>query len=196
MSRGTSLSSLRQALRGDLETIVAKALKKSPGERYATVQELRDDLQRHLDHQPVSAQPDTFGYRARKFAQRNRVQVVALAGVMLSLVLGIAATAWQWRSAAQETDRTKAVIKVLTHIFTELASQVATDLQRKGYASRTIGIKLRFEDFKTVTRDLTLADPVSDAAAVRHAAGLCLKRVDLTRRLRLLGVRASALVRL
>ncbi len=84
----------------------------------------------------------------------------------------------------------------LTRIFTELATQVATDLQRKGYASRTIGIKLRFEDFKTVTRDLTLPQPVADAAAIRHAAGLCLKRVDLGRRIRLLGVRAAALVKL
>ena len=84
----------------------------------------------------------------------------------------------------------------LTRIFTELAEQVATDLQRKGYAGRTIGIKLRFEDFKTVTRDLTLAEPVADAAAVRQAAGLCLKRVDLTRRIRLLGVRAGSLVKL
>ena len=84
----------------------------------------------------------------------------------------------------------------LTRIFTELATQVATDLQRKGYAGRTIGIKLRFEDFKTVTRDLTLPKAVADAAAIRHAAGLCLKRVDLSRRLRLLGVRAAGLVRL
>lgn len=84
----------------------------------------------------------------------------------------------------------------LTTIFTRLAEQVATDLQRKGYAGRTIGIKLRFDDFKTVTRDLTLAQPVADAAAIRHAAGLCLKRVDLKRRLRLLGVRAGSLVKL
>jgi DNA polymerase-4 len=84
----------------------------------------------------------------------------------------------------------------LTRVFTELATQVATDLQRKGYAGRTIGIKLRFEDFKTVTRDLTLPEPVADVAAIRHAAGLCLKRVDLSRRLRLLGVRAGSLVRL
>ena len=84
----------------------------------------------------------------------------------------------------------------LTRIFTELATQVATDLQRKGYAGRTIGIKLRFDDFKTVTRDLTLPLAVADAAAIRHAAGLCLKRVDLGRRLRLLGVRAGSLVRL
>ncbi|MBA4175345.1 MAG: DNA polymerase IV [Leptothrix sp. (in: Bacteria)] len=85
--------------------------------------------------------------------------------------------------------------EALTTIFTQLAEQVATDLQRKGYAGRTIGIKLRFDDFRTVTRDLTLPRPVADAAAIRHAAGLCLKRVDLTRRLRLLGVRAGSLMR-
>ena len=84
----------------------------------------------------------------------------------------------------------------LTRVFSELAAQVATDLQRKGYAGRTIGIKLRFDDFKTVTRDLTLPSAVADAQAIRHAAGLCLKRVDLSRRLRLLGVRAGGLVRL
>ena len=80
-------------------------------------------------------------------------------------------------------------------IFTRLCEQVAADLQRKGYTGRTIGIKLRFDDFKTVTRDLTLAAPTAEAAAIRHAAGLCLKRVDLGRRLRLLGVRAGTLVR-
>lgn len=147
-SRNASLASLQQALRGDLETIVAKALKKSPTERYATVQELREDLQRHLDHQPVSAQPDTFGYRARKFAQRNRVQVAGLAGVMLSLVLGITATAWQWRSAAQEADRTQAVIRVLTHIFTDLAPEESgkaqvpvLDLLRKGWSQAKEDLK-------------------------------------------------------
>jgi DNA polymerase IV len=80
-------------------------------------------------------------------------------------------------------------------VFTQLAEQVAGDLQRKGYSGRTIGIKLRFEDFKTVTRDLTLAAPTDDAQAIRRAAGLCLKRVDLARRIRLLGVRAGTLVR-
>ena len=84
----------------------------------------------------------------------------------------------------------------LGSVFTELCEALARDLQRKGYASRTIGIKLRFEDFKTVTRDLTLPQPVMEAATLRHAAGLCLKRVDLTRRLRLLGVRAGALIKL
>jgi DNA polymerase IV len=81
----------------------------------------------------------------------------------------------------------------LTRIFTELAEQVARDLQRKGYEGRTIGIKLRFDDFRIVTRDMTLEHHTHDAATIRLAAGLCLKRVDLTRRLRLLGVRAGSL---
>jgi DNA polymerase-4 len=83
----------------------------------------------------------------------------------------------------------------LSRIFTELCEQVAADLQRKGYAGRTIGIKLRFEDFKTVTRDLTLPVATADPALIRRAAGLCLKRIDLARRIRLLGVRAGSLVR-
>jgi DNA polymerase IV len=81
----------------------------------------------------------------------------------------------------------------LTRIFTELCVQVAADLERKHYAGRTIGIKLRFEDFSTVTRDQTLAAPTSDAQAIRRAAGECLKRVDLSRRIRLLGVRVGSL---
>jgi DNA polymerase-4 len=83
----------------------------------------------------------------------------------------------------------------LTPIFTDLCERVAADLARKGYAGKTIGIKLRFDDFRTVTRDLTLPAPVTDARAIRRAAGLCLKRVDLSRRIRLLGVRVGALVR-
>jgi len=81
----------------------------------------------------------------------------------------------------------------LSRIFTQLCEQVAADLQRKGYVGRTVGIKLRFEDFRTVTRDLTLPEATADAATIRRAAGQCLKRVDLRARLRLLGVRAGTL---
>ena len=80
-------------------------------------------------------------------------------------------------------------------IFTALCQGLAGDLARKGYASRTIGIKLRFDDFRAVTRDQTLPTHTFDAEAIRRAAGLCLKRVDLSRRLRLLGVRAGTLAR-
>ena len=83
----------------------------------------------------------------------------------------------------------------LSAIFTRLCEQLASDLQRKGYVGRTVGIKLRFDDFRTVTRDRTLAQATADAAEIRRAAGSCLKRVDLTRRLRLLGVRVGSLAR-
>ena len=82
----------------------------------------------------------------------------------------------------------------LAAIFTQLCEQVAADLQRKGYVGRSIGIKLRYADFSTVTRDQSLPLPTQDAATIRHAAGLCLKRAPLDQRLRLLGVRVSALV--
>jgi DNA polymerase-4 len=76
-----------------------------------------------------------------------------------------------------------------------LCEQVAADLRRKGYLARTIGVKLTYVGFSKVTRDLTLDSPTDEARAIRRAAGLCLKRVDLTRRFRLLGVRASKLVK-
>jgi DNA polymerase-4 len=83
----------------------------------------------------------------------------------------------------------------LSRVFTGLCVRLAEDLARKGYAGRTIGLKLRYDNFRTVTRDLTLEEPVSDAAAIRRAAGQCLKRVPLERRIRLLGVRVGSLVR-
>ncbi len=81
-------------------------------------------------------------------------------------------------------------------VFTRLCEQVAADLQRKGYAGKTIGIKLRYEDFKTATRDHTLPVPTADAVQIRRAAGQCLKRAPLDQRLRLLGVRVGSLVKL
>ena len=81
-------------------------------------------------------------------------------------------------------------------IFTRLCQQVADDLQRKGYVGRTIGIKLRYDDFRIATRDQTMPAYTADAGVIRNVAGLCLKRVPLVQRLRLLGVRAGALVRL
>nr|WP_226858754.1 DNA polymerase IV [Diaphorobacter aerolatus] len=82
----------------------------------------------------------------------------------------------------------------LGRVFTELCMQVAADLQRKGYAGRTIGIKLRYDDFKIATRDQTIDLYTQDAATIRRIAGQCLKRVPLQKRLRLLGVRVGNLL--
>ena len=84
----------------------------------------------------------------------------------------------------------------LGQIFTQLCERVAADLQRSGYVGKTIGIKIRYADFKIATRDATITVATNDAQAIRLAAGLCLKRVDLSRRFRLLGVRVGGLQKL
>jgi len=83
----------------------------------------------------------------------------------------------------------------LGEILTRLCTQLAGDLERKRYYAKTIGVKLRFDDFKIVTRVLTLPAHVRDARGIRLWAGRCLKKAPLERRLRLLGVRADNLCR-
>ena len=83
----------------------------------------------------------------------------------------------------------------LGSLFTELCRKLGEDLAAKGYVAKTIGIKLRYDDFKIATRDQTSDFYTSDGALIRKMAGLCLKRVPLVKKLRLLGVRASTLVK-
>lgn len=83
----------------------------------------------------------------------------------------------------------------LTPIFTQLCTRLSADLKRKGYVARTIGIKLRYPDFRRISRDLTLPEPTDDPVVIRRAAGECLRRADLTQKFRLLGVRASGLLK-
>jgi len=83
--------------------------------------------------------------------------------------------------------------KELGAIFTRLCEQVSADLQRKNVMGKTVGVKIKFDNFKTITRDQTLSLPVDQAGDIRHAAAQCLKRIDLGRRFRLLGVRVSSL---
>jgi DNA polymerase-4 len=81
----------------------------------------------------------------------------------------------------------------LSEVFTTLCVRVAEDLKRKGYRGRTIGLKLRYDDFTTVTRDMSLIVATDDPVVIRRTAGECLKRVSLDKRLRLLGVRVGNL---
>jgi DNA polymerase-4 len=83
----------------------------------------------------------------------------------------------------------------LRALFTDLCQRLALDLQRHGYVGKTIGIKLRYDNFQRATREQTLEVYTSDAAMIRRAAGQCLKRAPLERRLRLLGVKVAGLVR-
>ena len=92
--------SLARRLRGDLDTIVLKALAKEPERRYRSAQGLAEDLRRHLEHEPVSARPDTLGYRVRTFVRRHRGAVTAAALVLVALTAGLITTSWQARVAA------------------------------------------------------------------------------------------------
>ncbi len=92
----------RKSLKGDLDTIILKALRKEISERYVSVGQFSEDIRRYLEGVPIMARPGTFSYRAAKFIRRNRVGVLAAGLVFLSLCIGIAAAMWQARRAEQQ----------------------------------------------------------------------------------------------
>jgi eukaryotic-like serine/threonine-protein kinase len=102
--RGVSAERLQRRLRGDVDTIVRKALKKDPRERYPSVAALADDVRRFLAYEPISARPDTLGYRAVKFARRNRVVVALTTLAAAAVVSGVAGTVSQARNARAQRD--------------------------------------------------------------------------------------------
>jgi len=120
--RSVTSEKLSRQLRGDLDTILAKALKKAPEERYGSVIALADDLGRYLKHEPISARPDTIAYRARKFIRRNRA-VVALATVALAAILvGSGVSIYQARMAQRRFQD----VRKLAHTFVfDLHDEVA-----------------------------------------------------------------------
>ncbi len=101
----TDVPRLRRALQGDLDSIVLKALRPEPEQRYRSAQLLADDLDRFEAGAPVSAQDDAFGYRTRKFVQRHRAAVIAAGVAALALVAGTVASVSQARAARIERDR-------------------------------------------------------------------------------------------
>ncbi len=102
-----------RALRGDLDTLVAKALKKAPADRYASAAELADDLRRHLAHQPIVARPDGWRYRAAKYVRRHRVAVAAGSVAALALVTGTAVAVHEARVAQQQQAQAEGLIEFM-----------------------------------------------------------------------------------
>ena len=103
-ARRSTPDRLVHQLRGDLETIVGKTLKKAPPERYASVTALGEDLERFLRHQPIAARPDSLAYRAAKFVARNRVVVGLSALAIVATIAGLAGTLIQARTARAQRD--------------------------------------------------------------------------------------------
>ena len=128
LERRTTLARQRQIdgaklvgqIRGDLDWIVMKALEKDRSRRYETADNFAQDLQRHLDCEPVQARPPTTGYRFRRFARRNKFAFAAGTGIAAALVAGLAVSTWMFykekhareravaAEAAQSSERLKA----------------------------------------------------------------------------------------
>ena len=106
-------------LAGDLDNILAKALAERPGERYGSVQELADDLRRHLAGEPVTAREATPGYRLRKFVSRHRLGFFASMAAVLALTAALIAAMWQANRARAEADRAQRVAALMSGLFTD-----------------------------------------------------------------------------
>jgi len=104
-ARGTTRERLRRDCRGDLDTIVGKALKKSVAERYQTVTAFAEDVRRFLRREPVAARPDSLSYRTRKFVARHRLECAATMAIALALIAGTTIALRQARASAAERDR-------------------------------------------------------------------------------------------
>jgi serine/threonine-protein kinase len=103
-NRASTQEKLRSQLRGDLDTIVGKALNKEPAQRYASVAAFADDISRYLRHLPIIARPDTFAYRSAKFVRRNRVSVALSALAICAILGGLVGTLIQAASAREQRD--------------------------------------------------------------------------------------------
>ena len=110
-------TALKRQLRGDLDAILGKALKKVREQRYSTMDAFAQDLSRWLAGEPVQARPDALGYRARKFLGRHRLEAAAATVVALTLVAGVSVTLWQAARAQTEARTAKAVQGFIEGVF-------------------------------------------------------------------------------
>lgn len=115
--RGTTPERLRRILRGDLDLIVGKAIRKNPEERYTSVPAFGDDLRRYLRHEPIRARPDAISYRFRKYVRRHRVGVVVAVGLVLLLAVFSTIQAFELRRIRRERDRADRISEFMTGIF-------------------------------------------------------------------------------
>lgn len=143
-ARGTTPAKLARALKGDLDIIVAKSLKKLPAERYPTANAFGEDIERFLRGDVVLAQPDSMAYRALKFARRHRVAIAAASLLLLTLAAGLAATSYEARLAARQRDEARAA-------ELRLQTQAAAARLQAGEVSSALGIILEVLPHDTAT---------------------------------------------
>jgi tetratricopeptide (TPR) repeat protein len=177
-----------RALRGDLDTIVLKALKKNPAERYPTADAFDQDLRRYLDGAPVAARPDSVGYRVGKFVRRHRFGVAAASLVVIALAAGLAGTVWQAQRASQQAERAQAVQDFLIGLFNEAdpirargRELTARDMLDAG--RRDLLVKLADQPRLSAVLDGVLVDLYTKLSDEAKALPLAETRRDLALRL-------------
>lgn len=130
----TDVKAWQKRVKGDIDNIVLKALKESPEERYGSADQLAEDIRRFGKNYPVSARPESVGYRFRKYAQRNRSLVALGVLLVIALTAGIAATLWQAEKAMEQRDHARyeaAKAQEITRFLTDLFAHSDPD-QAKG----------------------------------------------------------------
>jgi len=185
-ARSTTARKLVQTLAGDLDTIVSKALKKDPVERYTTAAAFAQDLQRYLDGEPVLARPDSAIYRFRKFVGRNRgkVGVAVAAAALLMIAAGVSIR--QAQVAQREAQHAQAVQRFLLNIFKTNSNQQPDPIRARQTTARElldVGAKQAVESLRGAPRAQdevleTLADMYAQLGLREEAAQMRQLRID------------------
>lgn len=124
-----SVTDLRP-LKGDLDNILLFALRTEPERRYATVEQLAEDIRRHLELKPVNARPSTLRYQAGRFVRRNRAVTIVAALLLLTLTAGVAATVWQARAATRERERAENRFNDVRKLSSSLLFEISPQIER------------------------------------------------------------------
>ena len=188
-SAATTDSQAKKELKGDLDAILNKALKKSSAERYATVDALADDIQRHLDGRPVVAGPDSSWYRIRKFARRNVLVLSAALGVTIAVLLGVTVALVQAERANRSAERERLIKSFVAEVFRVSAtSQAASDPTSNSQQPTLVDsganlIESRFPNQPELQADLygVVGRMFSDMGAYRYAADYYKRQLEILR---------------
>jgi serine/threonine-protein kinase len=183
-ARGTTPERLRRSLAGDLDNIVLRALREEPERRYASVEQLAEDVRRHLAGLPVVARPETLGYVTAKFVRRHRVGVAASATVLTLLVAFAVGMVLQGRRVVRERDRAQQVSDLLLDLFTSANPEVTrgdpvTVVQVLDRGVERVRTSLRGQPDLQGTMLLTVAEVYYDLGRNAEAAVLAREALPL-----------------
>lgn len=140
-------------LRGDVDNIVLKALRKQPERRYSSVDQLSEDIRRHMEGLPVSARKDTVGYRTQKFVQRHKAGVVGALLVMAALIVGMATTLWQVRVARAERARAERRFNDVRRLANSFMFEVHDEIDKGPLKAKELVVKKALEYLDSLSQE-------------------------------------------